>query len=150
MSTTVKHDSGTILGMLDEMEKILEVRKRANALGAPTPKPASSPQKSKITHAAQRGRAKRVRFDARVLMVKNQRYLKGAVLNISRTGLFVVTHERVFQENEAIRVVIRPKGSSRSYKIVARVVRFEARLGCPHGYGLRFVRPKILSRHRQR
>ena len=144
MQTTVKQDSSTILSMLEEMEKQLRIKRRAKALGASpaTARESQNPaaKKPPATKALVKKRARRVRFEAKILMVKNSRYLKGTSINISRSGLFVKTHEKVFAENEVIRLVIRPGGSSHSYKVIARVARFESHLGRSPGYGLRFVR----------
>ena len=137
-NTTVKHDPDTVLSMLEEMEKMLEIRKRAKALGAPRTS-AQRAKKPSVSRPAHRSRAKRVGLKAKVLIVKNQRYVKGHSLNISRSGIFVVAQEKIFEEHEAVRVIIRPIGSSRAFKVIARVARFEDRLGRPRGYGLRFV-----------
>ena len=68
-------------------------------------------------------------------MVKNARYLKGRSLNISSTGIFVETYEKVFEEQEMVRLVIKPDGPRKTFKLIARVVRFNSYLNQPRGYG---------------
>jgi hypothetical protein len=88
-----------------------------------------------------RTRAPRIAFPGKVLMVKNDRYLKGRSVNISNTGIFVETFEKVFEEQELVRLIIKPDGPRKTFKLIARVVRYNSYLNQLRGYGLEFVKP---------
>ncbi len=83
----------------------------------------------------------RQEFKAKVLMTRHDRYLKGQIANISKTGVFVVAEAPVFQENETVRLYIKPYGSSEKFKVLATVTRFVDKLGFQKGYGLKFLSP---------
>jgi hypothetical protein len=83
--------------------------------------------------------AERYPLHAKITLRKGTRTLRGDLLNISMLGLFVCTNERTFKEDEQIHVVICPKGSSKNYKVVAKVVRICSGSGSPQGYGLTFI-----------
>lgn len=84
-------------------------------------------------------RAARYGFAAKVLIHKNSRYVMGHGINVSRTGVFVEATRDVFKVNEMVRLDIRPQGTTTTYKVIARVVRFQED-GDRRGYGLEFTK----------
>ena len=91
---------------------------------------------SHIPRKRRRTRAKRYQLVAKVILHKNERYVMGEGLNISRSGIFVLAARDVFRLNELVRINIRPLGTQTTYKVIARVVRFNGQ-----GYGLEFCAP---------
>jgi|GEM_PF-1717129 len=92
-----------------------------------------------MRHARTVRMAERYPLQAKITLRKGTRTLRGDSLNISMLGLFVCTSENMFKENEHIHVVICPKGSTKNYKVVARVVRICSGHDSTQGYGLTFV-----------
>jgi hypothetical protein len=84
--------------------------------------------------------ASRYPFQGRVIIQKNNRYIKGHATNLSRTGMFVASGTRVFADNERVRVFIKDEQSDKSYNVIAKVVRFNGNPRFPQGYGLKFVK----------
>lgn len=76
--------------------------------------------------------------DGQVLLTKNQKYLRGRVVNISATGMFVACEKAVFNLNENVRVFIKPSNGDRTYQAMAQVVRFNRDPRFKTGYGLKF------------
>ncbi|MBF0441980.1 MAG: PilZ domain-containing protein [Oligoflexales bacterium] len=154
--TTVPHDPYTVLSMLNAMEEHLNRQNKGNhdnvnSLDAPRIRRISdnaSQNKKTFKNLSQRKRAKRHPFAGEVLIVKNNRYLKGRAKNISKSGIFVSASERVFKDHEAVRVIIKPFGSGKTYRLVARIARFSnSPLSESKGYGLRFIYPKNTLRY---
>lgn len=85
---------------------------------------------------------KRVRFTGKAMLHKNDRYIKGKVLNISKSGVFIEAGRYLFRENERVRLYIKPDGMSKGYKSIAIVSRYNNDPRYPKGYGLKFVVPQ--------
>ncbi len=84
---------------------------------------------------------KRFRFKANAMLYKNDRYIKGKVLDISKSGVFIEADRTVFKENEKVQLYIKPDGMSKAYKSIATVMRYTNDPRYPSGYGLKFVVP---------
>jgi hypothetical protein len=85
---------------------------------------------------------KRMRFTGKAMLHKNDRYIKGKVLNISKSGVFIEAGRYLFRENERVRLYIKPDGMSKGYKSIAVVSRYNNDPRYPQGYGLKFVVPQ--------
>lgn len=138
----------SILAMLQLMDQEMDMRQRERS-----PRKGAEPAPNKTRHrpkdaapqavAPRRGAGKkpapRFRFNAKVILHRNDRYVKGRALNISRSGIFMASGRKLFQENEVVRIAIKPHGMARYYKAVVRVVRFNGDSRSVPGYGLQFV-----------
>ena len=132
-------DQLDVLRMLKQMDAVATKRARARPAGA---EPGSAlrqtkPETARKTAAVKR-RAKRYGFAAKVLIHKNTRYVMGQGINVSRSGVFVAAARDVFKVNELVRLDIRPQGTQTTYRIIARVARFQEE-GERRGYGLEFT-----------
>lgn len=85
---------------------------------------------------------KRLKFSGKAMLHKNDRYIKGKVLNISKSGIFIEAGRYLFRENERVRLYIKPEGMSKGYKSIAVVSRYNEDPRYPRGYGLKFVVPQ--------
>jgi hypothetical protein len=85
--------------------------------------------------------AKRYPCRAKVMLTRGNRFLKGSLSNISMSGAFLETDLKIFEPNEKVTLMIRPQGASRSYQLVAEIIRFASNGRQPQGYGLKFCRP---------
>ncbi len=85
--------------------------------------------------------ARRQTFQAKALLSRADRYIKGHVVNVSKSGMFVAADRQVFKENETVNIYIKPFGESRKYRVIATVMRFSDVPGQPRGYGLKFIQP---------
>jgi len=151
----LKPESYDILEMLRVMDRHLEARefeRKFNDLPEPAtkselPQAAAAPRPPKLATLQLKGRkiirrvmgAKRFAFTAKAMLHKNDRYIKGKVINISKSGVFIEADRALFQENETVRLYIRPQGGKKSYKVIATVMRFNDDARYPRGYGLKFV-----------
>lgn len=148
----------SILSMLQLMDDHLQVNRLAETVVSERPRgaePGSAlrapqgqrPREPRTANATGRRAgavkpATRFRMRGKVVIHKNDRYVKGMVLNISKSGLFVYSDCKIFNENEVVRLSIRPQGSDKYYKAIARVVRFNENSRYVKGYGLKFIVPK--------
>jgi hypothetical protein len=156
---TVDADAATVISMLNAMEEHLNSRNCGAEPGSAVVANDKSATKSGSSSGGKSGghttqglaakgkttgkRALRRRFSGEVLIVKNKRYVKGLAKNISKSGIFVAASQQVFAEGEAVRVHIKPSGSAKTYRLVARVARFQNNLpSASMGYGLRFIYPQ--------
>lgn len=129
-----------ILTMLQIMDKFImqreeqaKLRNREMAL----PPVSSTPRPCRVGTTLRVPSARRFSFSAKVVIHKNDRYVKGRAIDISASGMFVCVDRKVFREHEKVRLYIRPQGMRKSFKAIATVVRFQAKNG-HDGYGLRF------------
>lgn len=133
-------DSEDKMSMLAQMKREITKRqkrqKRLNQL-----------QKTKQRDASSnRGTAaRRAKFQARVLIHKNQRNQKGIAVNVSQSGIFVNVERGLFKLEEAVNLLIKPSNSRASYRVIARVKRFGKGSNGRSGYGLEFIRPQQIT-----
>jgi hypothetical protein len=80
----------------------------------------------------------RFTFSAKVILQRHNRHVMGKAHNISKSGIFVRVDRKVFNEDEVLRVFIKPHGTKKYYRSIARVVRSTSE---PSGYGLQFISP---------
>src|SRR5690606_34491233 len=80
--------------------------------------------------------AKRLPFKAKAVLHKNDRYVKGTVLNVSKTGIFIESEREIFKENETVRLYNKPQGLKKQYSVIATVTRYNNDPRYPRGYGL--------------
>ena len=140
--------SHQILGMLQIMDEFVEAKEREKrALGATefgTAIPGSAlhkPRHLQKSNFQEMQRPKRFNFKGKALLAKNQRYIKGTVLNISRSVIFIQADVQVFRPNEEVRLFIKPEGMKKYFKAIATVIRFNDDHRQAVGYGLQFVFP---------
>ena len=88
--------------------------------------------------AQRRVNAPRASISGRVVVHNNGQLSIGTGVNISPTGIFVETKDKIFQIGELLKISVRADGLSRSFNVVAKVIRFNADGRFPLGYGLRF------------
>lgn len=139
----------SILSMLQLMDQEVEIKqwRRPKDKGVEPGQNASGPKpKEPKTVAPRRGATKkaapRFRFRAKVILHRNDRYIKGRAINISRSGMFIYSDRRIFRENEVVRIAIKPQGMTKYYKALARVVRYNENTEFLRGYGLQFIAPQ--------
>lgn len=140
--------------MLKLMDQSLEVKEYDKKLTEPKATPGSdlpamkpstikrsavTPQVKSILKFKKPRVTLRFPFRAKVVLHKNGKYVMGQAQNISKSGIFVSASQQIFGENEVVRLYIKPFGTSKYYKSIARVIR----LGSTptQGYGLRFIPP---------
>jgi hypothetical protein len=142
-----------ILSMLRSMDHHLKIRQavasiQKNSLN-PRRKPVKTNKKdvkSRNTRVPKKEEEKqtlvaiRVPYQARVILHKNHRYLKGVSLNISKSGMFVAAEKPVFRIDEAVNVFIKPTGKTKGINAVCKIRRYNGNgLIGPKGYGLQFI-----------
>jgi hypothetical protein len=140
--------------MLKVMDQTIEIKEYDRKLEGPKAEPGSAlptmkPSTIKRTPVAPKVKSllkfKRPRvtlrfpFRAKVVLHKNGKYVMGQAQNISKSGIFVSATQQVFNENEVVRLYIKPFGTSKYYKSIARVIRVGDTPS--RGYGLRFIPP---------
>lgn len=143
----------SIITMLQTMDGFIEA-KQGRTTPRATPGSATQTQQPKrqaprTENPRRRGSkaAPRFRMKAKIVIHKNDRYIKGRVINISESGLFVCSDREVFRDNEVVRISIKPLGMSKYYKAIARVVRFSTDRRYLKGYGLQFISPERVLRY---
>lgn len=83
--------------------------------------------------------APRIEFVAKAVMTKNNRYVKGQIINISESGIFIETTTKIFRENEFVKIFINPDGGLGPYTVVAKVIWFGHKNHNMICYGLKFA-----------
>lgn len=144
----------SIINMLQSMDEFIETKKagQTKPQGATpgsalqTPK-GQAPRTVNKKRTVRKGPSPRFRMKAKIVIHKNDRYIKGRVINISESGLFVCSDRKIFGDNEVVRISIKPLGMSKYYKAIARVVRFSTDQRYLKGYGLQFINPERVLRY---
>ncbi len=80
----------------------------------------------------------RATIQGRVDFHNNTKFNSGVGVNISSTGIFVETSERMFEVGEILKVTVRIDGIDTPFNAVARVIRYNMDPKHPIGYGLMF------------
>lgn len=151
----------SIVTMLQSMDNFIETKQSGRTEASPkttqgaTPGSATKAQtrtrQAPRTASPSRSRgpkaAPRFRTKAKIVIHKNDRYIKGRVINISQSGLFVCSDRKIFRDNEVVRISIKLLGMSKYYKAIARVVRFNTDQRYLKGYGLQFISPERVLRY---
>ena len=83
-------------------------------------------------------RCPRASIQGRVIVHNNGQLVIGSGVNISSTGIFVETKDRLFTIGEHIKLTVKAEGVLKPFNAVAEVVRFNDDPSLPIGYGLRF------------
>ena len=91
--------------------------------------------------------APRASISGRVVVHNNGQLSIGNGVNISPTGIFVETKDRIFQIGELLKISVRADGLSKSFNVIAKVMRFNADAQFPVGYGLQFENLEDDIRH---
>jgi len=99
-------------------------------LGIVNPPLAKSPKR--------RTAAPRATINGRVVVHNNGRLAIGIGVNISSTGIFVESPDRIFSVGEKLKLSVKVKGISKPFNAVAQVIRFNSDARYPVGYGLKF------------
>ena len=97
-----------------------------------------TPDMSDANLAQRRVNAPRASICGRVVVHNNGQLSIGNGVNISPTGIFVETKDRIFQVGETLKISVRADGLSKSFNVMAKVMRFNADANYPIGYGLKF------------
>lgn len=85
-----------------------------------------------------RSTAPRATIAGRVVVHNSGQLVIGTGVNISSTGIFVETNDKIFTVGERLKLSVRADIFARPFNVVAQVVRFNADGKMPMGYGLRF------------
>lgn len=99
-------------------------------LGIVNPPLAKSPKR--------RTAAPRATINGRVVVHNNGRLAIGIGVNISSSGIFVESPDRIFSVGEKLKLSVKVKGISKPFNAVAQVIRFNSDARFPVGYGLKF------------
>ncbi len=146
----------SIITMLQSMDEFIDAKKtgrEATISQGATPGSAiqapkgQAPRTTNQKRTVRKGPSPRFRMKAKIVIHKNDRYIKGRVVNISKSGLFVCSDRKIFGDNEIVRISIKPLGMSKYYKAIARVVRFNTDQRYLKGYGLQFINPERVLRY---
>lgn len=99
----------------------------------------SSVQESgSYTGEQRRINAPRTGIEGEVIVHNNGQLVIGKGVNISATGIFVETTEKLFFVGERLKLSVRCAGLEKSFNVIARVVRYNSNKAYPVGYGLSF------------
>ncbi len=139
-----------VISMLRYMDQVLVARRISRQMQDNGTVPNNAPIESRQLHQGTRvprtahlqrtlKAAPRFAINAKVLLHRHKKYIKGMAINVSRSGMFVTTGREIFAPNEVVRVYIKPHGQNRGYHAMARVIRFNKQGPYPTGYGLKFV-----------
>lgn len=79
----------------------------------------------------------RLEFKGKASIITRQDMVKGEVLNISPSGVYIFSDTLAFEPNEKVRIKLVPEGFDRPLKSVATVIRIDEEMK-GFGYGLRF------------
>jgi hypothetical protein len=82
--------------------------------------------------------APRASIAGRIVIHNDGQLAIGKGINISPTGIFVETTEKLFQVGEQIKMSVRAEGISRPFNVVAKAIRYNSDPRYPIGYGLKF------------
>jgi hypothetical protein len=89
--------------------------------------------------ASRKAARPRAGVTGRVVVHNNGDVTIGTGINVSETGIFVETSDRLFTLGEQLKVSVRCDGLSRAFNAEALVVRFNTDARYPQGYGLQFT-----------
>lgn len=84
-------------------------------------------------------RAKRMTIDGKIIVHNNGKLSIGSGVNISSSGIFIETEEKLFEIGEQLKVTCKVRGFKKAFNTQAEVVRFSSENGDPKGYGLKFT-----------
>ncbi len=82
--------------------------------------------------------APRATISGRVIVHNNGQLVIGSGINISATGIFIETSDRIFQVGEKLKVTVKADGFSKQFNAMAEVIRVNTDQKYPLGYGLKF------------
>jgi uncharacterized protein (TIGR02266 family) len=99
---------------------------------------ASKPEQADPVLQKRRDQAPRATIEGRVDVHNDAQFSSGLGVNISASGIFVETKEKVFQVGEHLKLTVRIDGMLKPFNVTAQVIRFNSDAGHPIGYGLRF------------
>lgn len=88
--------------------------------------------------AVRRQQAPRATINGRVDVHNDAQFSAGAGVNISATGIFVETTERVFKVGEHLKLTVRVEGIQKPFNVLAKVIRLSEDPRFPIGYGMVF------------
>ena len=96
------------------------------------------PQSPSYSQEQRRINAPRASVTGEVVVHNNGQLIIGQGVNISATGIFVETTEKLFFVGERLKLSVRCMGLERPFNAIARVVRYNTNKAYPIGYGLCF------------
>ncbi len=83
--------------------------------------------------------APRATINGRVIVHNNGQLVIGSGVNISSTGIFVETKDRLFTIGENLKLSVRSDALSKPFNATASVIRYNADMKYAVGYGLHFI-----------
>lgn len=98
-----------------------------------------SPAKATKSSSERRDAAPRATINGRVIVHNNGQLVIGSGVNISATGIFVETKDRLFTIGENLKLSVRSESISKPFNATAAVVRYNADIKYATGYGLHFL-----------
>ena len=99
---------------------------------------ASAPKTPQMTQE-RREAAPRASINARVIVHNNGQLVIGSGVNISASGIFVETADRLFTIGENLKLSIRSDSLAKPFNATATVIRYNADPRYSVGYGLHFI-----------
>ena len=82
--------------------------------------------------------APRASIKGRVEVHNGASFSSGIGVNISSSGIFVETRDRIFEIGERLKLTVRVDGLAKAFNVVAKVIRFNSDDNYAVGYGLKF------------
>ncbi len=83
--------------------------------------------------------APRATISGRVIVHNNGQLVIGKGINISATGIFIETTEKLFATGELLKLSVKVDGLEAAFNVEAEVIRFNSNPKFPLGYGIRFI-----------
>ena len=80
----------------------------------------------------------RASFQGRVILHNNGQLVIGSGVNISITGIFIETKDRLFTIGESLKMTIKSEELSVPFNVTAKVIRYNTDVRYAVGYGLMF------------
>jgi hypothetical protein len=82
--------------------------------------------------------APRATISGRVIIHNNGQLVIGSGINISATGIFIETADKIFKLGEKLKVTVKAEGFAKQFNALAEVIRINSDPKYPIGYGLKF------------
>ena len=119
-----------------EWRPIEECQAELNGPDLPSPE-IQAPEETK--QRERQDRAPRATIKGRVIVHNNGQLVIGSGVNISATGIFVETQDKIFEIGEELKLTCRVDGTPKAFNVTAKVMRFNEGGKFPIGYGLMFI-----------
>ena len=97
-----------------------------------------SDTKPEAKRSAYVNRAPRATIKGRIIVHNNGQLVIGSGVNISASGIFVETPDKLFRPGEILKLTCKVEGMKKAFNVIASVTRLNHDPCSPAGYGMRF------------